>query len=238
MSDTKTQTPSEPTMEEILASIRRIISENDEEQEARKRTEAEGATQLAPSPAQKAASSLNVLELTEMVTEDGAVVSLSNTGEPENIIDVEAQPETVAAVPDIQPDDTPPDDEGGSSDADARNAEMTMDNSKEDAVEFAPNNPSTTPSAGASSPSANDGLVSASTAAAATATFAQLARTLAQEPTVSGSMPLGSGRTLEDLVKEMIRPMLKDWLDNNLPQIVEHAVRRELDRMTRRAEDI
>ncbi len=84
----------------------------------------------------------------------------------------------------------------------------------------------------------DDGLVSAATAAAATATFAQLARTLSQEPATAGNMALGSGRTLEDLVKEMLRPMLKEWLDNNLPTMVEHMVRRELDRMTRRAGDV
>ena len=65
-----------------------------------------------------------------------------------------------------------------------------------------------------------------------------LARTMAQEPSSSGNMPLGSGRTLEDLVKEMLRPMLKDWLDRNLPPMVEHMVRRELDRMTRKAEGV
>ena len=31
----------------------------------------------------------------------------------------------------------------------------------------------------------------------------------------------GSGKTVEDLVKEMLRPMLKEWLDRNLPPMVE-----------------
>ncbi|GGK43690.1 PopZ family protein [Salinarimonas ramus] len=41
------------------------------------------------------------------------------------------------------------------------------------------------------------------------------------------------GRTLEDLVKEMLRPMLKDWLDDNLPSIVERLVRAEIERVSR-----
>ena len=45
---------------------------------------------------------------------------------------------------------------------------------------------------------------------------------------------MGAGKTLEDLVKEMLRPMLKDWLDKNLPPMVERFVEREIVRLTRR----
>ena len=41
-----------------------------------------------------------------------------------------------------------------------------------------------------------------------------------------------NARTLEDLVKEMLRPMLKQWLDDNLPQIVDEHVKREISRIT------
>ncbi len=42
-----------------------------------------------------------------------------------------------------------------------------------------------------------------------------------------------SGETsLESLVREMLRPMLKDWLDDNLPAMVEDAVAREIRRIT------
>ena len=44
-------------------------------------------------------------------------------------------------------------------------------------------------------------------------------------------------RTLEDLVKEIMRPMIKEWLDSNLPPLVERLVGREIDRLARRAED-
>lgn len=42
-----------------------------------------------------------------------------------------------------------------------------------------------------------------------------------------------NARTLEDLVKEMIRPMLKSWLDDNLPGLVERIVKAEIERVSR-----
>jgi hypothetical protein len=45
---------------------------------------------------------------------------------------------------------------------------------------------------------------------------------------------MGGGKTLEDLAKEMLRPMLKEWLDRNLPPMVERFVEREIVRLTRR----
>lgn len=44
----------------------------------------------------------------------------------------------------------------------------------------------------------------------------------------------GEGNTLEGLVREMLRPMLKDWLDANLPHMVEGMVAREIARITGR----
>jgi cell pole-organizing protein PopZ len=40
-------------------------------------------------------------------------------------------------------------------------------------------------------------------------------------------------RSLEDLVRDMLRPMLKNWLDDNLPTIVERLVRAEIERVAR-----
>jgi cell pole-organizing protein PopZ len=42
-----------------------------------------------------------------------------------------------------------------------------------------------------------------------------------------------NARTLEDLVKEMLRPMLKSWLDDNLPNMVERIVKAEIERVSR-----
>lgn len=42
-----------------------------------------------------------------------------------------------------------------------------------------------------------------------------------------------NARSLEDVVKEMLRPLLKGWLDDNLPRIVERLVRMEIERVAR-----
>ena len=39
--------------------------------------------------------------------------------------------------------------------------------------------------------------------------------------------------TLEDVVRETLRPMLKSWLDENLPRVVERMVQAEIERVTR-----
>ena len=67
------------------------------------------------------------------------------------------------------------------------------------------------------------GLVSAATTAAVDSAFNTLAQTV----------PAQNGRTLEDLVKEMLRPQLKTWLDDNLPDMVERLVRAEIERVSR-----
>jgi len=69
----------------------------------------------------------------------------------------------------------------------------------------------------------DQGLISNATVAAVDNAFNSLAQTV-----------LGSNaRTLEDLVKEMLRPMLKSWLDDNLPGLVERIVRAEIERVSR-----
>jgi cell pole-organizing protein PopZ len=72
----------------------------------------------------------------------------------------------------------------------------------------------------------DDGIVEEATAAAASSAF----MSLSQSVQVSD----GQGRTLEDLVVEMLRPMVKDWLDANLAQIVEEKVEEEVQRVARR----
>jgi len=66
-------------------------------------------------------------------------------------------------------------------------------------------------------------LISPATSAAVDSAFNTLAQTVLVQ----------NGRTLEDLVKEMLRPMLKTWLDDNLPGTVERLVRAEIERVSR-----
>jgi uncharacterized protein len=66
-------------------------------------------------------------------------------------------------------------------------------------------------------------LMSASTMAAVDSAFNSLAHTVLA----------GNARTLEDLVREMLRPLLKSWIDDNLPGLVERIVRAEVERVSR-----
>ena len=69
-------------------------------------------------------------------------------------------------------------------------------------------------------------LVSAETTAAGASSFAGLAGAL--DPNIrTGNLD----RTLEALVKEVMRPLLRDWLESNLPVIVERCVKREIKKM-------
>jgi uncharacterized protein len=51
--------------------------------------------------------------------------------------------------------------------------------------------------------------------------------------TLANTVLSNNARTLEDLVKEMLRPMLKAWLDDNLPALVERIVKAEIERVAR-----
>jgi cell pole-organizing protein PopZ len=51
--------------------------------------------------------------------------------------------------------------------------------------------------------------------------------------TLANTVLSNNARTLEDLVKEMLRPMLKGWLDDNLPALVERIVKAEIERVAR-----
>ena len=66
-------------------------------------------------------------------------------------------------------------------------------------------------------------MLSQSTVSAVESAFNTLAHTVLSN----------NARTLEDLVKEMLRPMLKSWLDDNLPGLVERIVKAEIERVSR-----
>lgn len=66
-------------------------------------------------------------------------------------------------------------------------------------------------------------IMSQATSAAVDSAFNQLAQSVFTQ----------NGRTIEDLVRDMLRPMLKTWLDDNLPGLVERLVRAEIERVSR-----
>lgn len=83
----------------------------------------------------------------------------------------------------------------------------------------------------ASSPSpptrSDEAILSERTAKATRGSLDALSKLIVR-PQISGS------DTLEGLVRDMLRPMLSDWLDAQLPEIVERIVQREVERLTKR----
>ncbi|WKL56836.1 DUF2497 domain-containing protein [Asticcacaulis sp. ZE23SCel15] len=180
------QSAHEPTMEEILASIRRIISEDDAPEEAAEApaevavAEPEPAPEPEPEPMaafEEDEPEDDVLELTEPYV--AAPVA--------SIGDLDAYEPAVAPAP--KPEPKP--------------------------VFSAPE-----PDFGASR------LVSDRTESTAANAFGALTNAL---------LVPKDGRTLEDVLKELMRPMLQDWLDKNLASIVEEQVRLEVERIARQA---
>ena len=154
-------TGQEPSMEEILASIRKIISEDGEDTEEDEVTEPEPEPAPEPAPAPEGN---DAIELTDQVVPPPP-----------------AELEEITLIDEVVEDDV---------------------------------------------------LVSAATTAVGASAFAQL----------TGAMDLamrlgGVDRTLEALVKELMRPMLRDWLEANLPVVVERLVQREIDKMSVKSGD-
>lgn len=197
MSDGKGGQNNEPSMDDILASIRKIISDD----EAR----AQGAGPRLGSPSRppeivppvppRPIPGEDVLLLTDIVEE------------PKSMSNAEPTPPRVDPV---------------------NPAEMPQPSTEPTAMEKP-----------VSEKSAAETLVGAGVAGVASSAFARLNQAVQDSvPAPSASDPGpkvgGSGQTIEDLVKEMLRPMLKDWLDTNLPPMVERYVEREISRLTRR----
>lgn len=91
-----------------------------------------------------------------------------------------------------------------------------------------PSDPAPAPAA----PPAVDALLAPAAAAAASAAVGQLLRAVSSE---RGAAVTRGGPSIEDVVREELRPLLKDWLDQHLPAVVERLVRAEIERVVGRA---
>jgi uncharacterized protein len=217
----------EPSMEEILASIRRIIADDDAgkakpPEAARPRAPTPPPTAPIPAPAApppRAAAPMppppmpvpspvaeaepppaDVLDLTE----DMAIAPNAPTFRKIEPTQDLAFDEPAPPQPEPEPEPEPP---------------PMM-------VEPAPPQPDTVELARRQFEHETGGdrhLLSSSTTAAVDAAFNSLANTVLVQ----------NSRTLDDLVREMLRPMLKAWLDDNLPNMVERLVRAEIERVAR-----
>ena len=196
-------------MEDILSSIRRIISEDgdqkpeteaDEEDvpEAEAIPEAEAAPEETAEP-EAADESDDVFDLTEMVDESGNVLEL---GEDDG-----------ADVPEALEGDEEEVVEGGDAVASVADED--------------------------SEPLMSDGAEAQ--ASEALSKLTQVASPGPVDPSLLRIM--NSGMTIEQYVLEMLRPMLREWLDQNLPPMVDAALRprlveREIEKLSRRADPL
>lgn len=173
----------EPTMEEILASIRRIISEDADDGKAGEDTDEMDVADDGEADASEDMPADDVLELTEAIAE------------PE---EPEPEPEPV------QDDEL-----------------MIFEQQDEPEPDSAPPPPAPRPVARDPEPH----IVSDDVAQLTAAAFGKLSRDL--------PIAIGESRTVEALVEDLLRPMLKDWLDTHLPDIVERLVEEEIERVSR-----
>lgn len=88
------------------------------------------------------------------------------------------------------------------------------------------------PQPAAPPPAEGEGLIAPAVAAAAAAALGNLPRSAAA-PTGPALRP--GGPSLEEIVREELRPLLKEWLDAHLPALVERVVRAEIERVVNRA---
>jgi len=220
----------EPSMEEILASIRRIIADDEPKKPAASppppAPPPAAASMAPPSPPRAAAQRSQALEEQDI---EAALAGLRPGRAPEP--PVQSQNPTRH-----RPEPSPPPQRPASFQTLERQPERTYGNapiakserppqlereyvSRAEGISRQPAEASRQPVESA----AGRPLLSRSTSAAVDTSFHALAHTVLVQNT----------STLEDIVREMLRPMLKTWLDDNLPGLVERLVRAEIERVSR-----
>ena len=205
----------EPSMEEILASIRRIIADDETGKPPPKAAPAAAAPPPPPRPAAAPppAPDMTQSDVDAMIAGLDAPPGGENPEpESEDILELTesmAPPRTDDEVPSFQTIDGQSD--VVFSDAPAEPAPRAIEEPRRQNSQHSQNN------------GPDRVLLSASTSAAVDSAFNTLAQTVL----------VHNARTLEDLVREMLRPMLKSWLDDNLPSMVERIVKAEIERVSR-----
>jgi cell pole-organizing protein PopZ len=189
-------------MEDILSSIRRIISEDGEEENEEK----------AESEADESAAEDDVLELTKMVDDEGNVVELSEASAQEETPPQEAE-------------------EAPSQEAEAEEAVAEEEPAGQDDTDAIP--------AASEEPAGDAGekLISDDAEAEASNALASLSRAAAPGAADESALrAVAGGHTIEEHVLIMLRPLLREWLDKNLPALVQRLVEKEIERLVRRAD--
>lgn len=183
----------EPSMEDILASIRRILAEEEEEEGGE---EVAAAPEPSPEPIPEPEPISEPEPEPEPIPEPEPVMA-----EPEPVI---PEPMPVMAAP-APPPPPPP-----------------MPSEMEEILELTPDMV------------AAPELVSSPTFQSGADMLSELAKAILDQR----DMSVGGSRdiTLETMVREMLKPILREWLDRNLPYLIERLVKKEIDKMINRAE--
>jgi cell pole-organizing protein PopZ len=215
----------EPSMEEILASIRRIIADDDASKSAPRPAEPPPQA-AAPAPAARPAPPPQAPPPPPRVTPPVPSLDEAEAADPEPIAEVEDQAADILdlteqmAAPMPQPAPPKPAPQ-------FRTIDGSFDVSYDEEKPAPQMSEARAPSPSEDNQYRGDGrsnqLLSSVTSAAVDSAFNTLAQTVLVQ----------NARTLEDLVREMLRPMLKAWLDDNLPGMVERLVRAEIERVSR-----
>jgi cell pole-organizing protein PopZ len=205
----------EPSMEEILASIRRIIADDDGAKPAPKvepKPEPPVAKAPPPKPPPPAPPPPAAMGQDDI---DAMLAGLDEPAEPA------PPPPPPPPAPEPEPDVLELTEAMQATPA-FRKIDAHQDVVFEETEAPPPRRPA--PPRHVPQPTATESpIMSSATASAVDSAFNALAQTVLVQ----------NAKTLEDLVKEMLRPMLQHWLDNNLPTLVERLVRQEIERVAR-----
>jgi len=194
----------EPTMEEILASIRRIISEDTEEAKpAPAAAEAPKAKPAAPAAAPAPAPKPIVAK-----------------APPPPVVEAEEVEDDILELTEIVPEEEEEPPKAAPAEDDVVMVERAP-------MKSAPRAPIIANRVRAIEP--DEGLLSDEAREQASTAFRQLSRN-----TLVSDLPAADSRSLEALVQDMLRPLLEDWLNRNLPEIVDRLVQQEIDRVSRK----
>ena len=218
----------EPSMEEILASIRRIIADDDANKTAQRPAPSpEPPKAVAPPPPPRPAPP--VQRAPEPPPPPPRIEPEPIVEEPPRSMAFEpAEPEPVGEADDQSSDilDLTESMATAMSQPASSPHFRTIDGSFDigyDDEKAEPPRPAPEPYQAFDAGEVRTQLLSNATTAAVDSAFNTLAQTVLVQ----------NARTLEDLVREMLRPMLKAWLDDNLPGMVERLVRTEIERVSR-----
>jgi len=103
----------------------------------------------------------------------------------------------------------------------------------DDILELVDKLPPETGAEGAASASAEDALLSTVAADASAEALAGFAEAVEQTEVAARRLPVREGgETIEDMIRAMLKPMLNEWLNTHLPDIVERLVSREIQRLS------